>query len=75
MSKNFDQIIKSIEELSVLELSQLIKKLEEKFEVSAASMVSSSNSTNNQQTTNEVKKEEKTEYKNIIKVMRADKIK
>ncbi len=35
MSK-YDEIIKKIEEMSVLELSELVKELEEKFGVSAA---------------------------------------
>ena len=33
---NFDDLIEKIEKLSVLELSQLVKELEEKFGVSAA---------------------------------------
>jgi large subunit ribosomal protein L7/L12 len=33
---NMDQVISSIESLSVLELAELVKKLEEKFGVSAA---------------------------------------
>jgi large subunit ribosomal protein L7/L12 len=36
MSDKFDSIIASIEKLSVLELSELVKALEEKFGVSAA---------------------------------------
>lgn len=35
---NTEEIIKSIEDMSVLQLSQLIKTLEEKFGVSAAAM-------------------------------------
>ena len=38
MSKNFDTIIQSIETMTVLELNELVKALEEKFGVSAASM-------------------------------------
>lgn len=38
MSKNFDQLIESVEKMSVLELSELVKALEEKFGVSAAAM-------------------------------------
>ena len=34
--KKFDQLLKSIEEMNVLELSELVKALEEKFGVSAA---------------------------------------
>ena len=36
MAKNFDEIIEKIEKLSALELSELVKALEEKFGVSAA---------------------------------------
>ena len=39
VSANLEKIIKSIEELSVLELSDLVKALEEKFGVSAAAPV------------------------------------
>lgn len=35
---NFDDIIKQVENMSVLELNQLVKALEEKFGVSAAMM-------------------------------------
>jgi large subunit ribosomal protein L7/L12 len=38
MSEKFDKIISEIEKLSVLELSELVKALEEKFGVSAAAM-------------------------------------
>ncbi len=39
VSQNLEKIIKSIEELSVLELADLVKALEEKFGVSAAAPV------------------------------------
>ena len=38
MSEKFEKIIAEIEKLSVLELSELVKALEEKFGVSAAAM-------------------------------------
>ena len=38
MSEKFDKIIGEIEKLSVLELAELVKTLEEKFGVSAAAM-------------------------------------
>lgn len=41
MSKNFDSIIASVEQMTVLELNDLVKALEEKFGVSAASMATS----------------------------------
>ena len=34
--KKIEELIKSIEEMNVLELSELVKALEEKFKVSAA---------------------------------------
>jgi len=38
MDKKLEEIIKKVEELTVLELSELVKALEEKFGVSAAAM-------------------------------------
>lgn len=38
MSEKFNDIIEKVEKLSVLELSELVKALEEKFGVSAAAM-------------------------------------
>ncbi len=38
MSEKFDKIISEIEKLSVIELAELVKALEEKFGVSAAAM-------------------------------------
>lgn len=38
MSEKFDKIISEVEKLSVLELAELVKALEEKFGVSAAAM-------------------------------------
>ena len=38
--ENFEELLKQIESMSVLELSQFVKALEEKFGVSAAMMVS-----------------------------------
>ncbi|MCD4670892.1 MAG: 50S ribosomal protein L7/L12 [Actinomycetia bacterium] len=38
-NKNIDDILGSIENMTVLELSELVKALEEKFEVSAQAMV------------------------------------
>ena len=35
---NKDELIKAVEEMSVLELSELVKALEEKFGISAAMM-------------------------------------
>jgi large subunit ribosomal protein L7/L12 len=41
MSEKFEKIISEVEKLSVLELSELVKALEEKFGVSAAAAVAS----------------------------------
>lgn len=38
MSEKFDKIIKEVEEMSVLELNELVKKFEEKFGVSATAV-------------------------------------
>lgn len=38
MSEKFEKIIQEIESMSVIELSELVKKMEEKFGVSAAMM-------------------------------------
>ena len=38
MDKKLEEIIKKVEELTVIELSELVKALEEKFGVSAAAM-------------------------------------
>ena len=38
MEKKFDELLKQIESMSVLELSQFVKMLEEKFGVSASAM-------------------------------------
>ena len=74
MSKNFDEIIKSIETMSVLELSELVKTLEEKFGVSAAAMSAPSAGPAANDDSAE-KKEEKSEYKVTLEEMGSEKIK
>ncbi len=71
MSKNFDSIIDSIEKMTVLELNELVKALEEKFGVSAASMgagvaVAATEAA--------APAQEKTEFKVVLKEIGADKI-
>ena len=71
MSKNFDSIIGSIEQMTVLELNELVKALEEKFGVSAASMgagvaVAATEAA--------APVQEKTEFKVVLKEFGADKI-
>lgn len=73
MSKNFDSIIGSIETMTVLELSELVKALETKFGVSAASMAAPS-----AQAAGDAEAaapaQEKTEFKVVLKEIGADKI-
>ncbi len=59
-----DQLIKSIEEMSVLELSDLVKKLEQKFGVSAAVMAAPTGQT--AQTADTEPKEEQTVFNVVI---------
>ncbi len=58
--KKFENLVKSIEELTVLELSELVKILEEKFGVSAAAPVAAAPVAASAGDSGE--KEEKTEY-------------
>ena len=73
MSKNFDQVIETIEKMSVLELSELVKTLEEKFGVSAAAMAAPAAASAGDQ--GSAPAEEKTEFKVILKDMGSQKIK
>jgi len=72
MSKNFDSIIESVEKMSVLDLSELVKALEEKFGVSAASMSAPAASAGEVEVA--APAQEKSEYKVILKEFGADKI-
>lgn len=72
MSKNFEQIIESIETMSVLELSELVKALEEKFGVSAAAMAAPAAAP---VAGDAAPAEEKTEFKVVLKDMGSQKIK
>lgn len=71
MSKNFDSIISSIETMTVLELSELVKALEVKFGVSAASMSAPSAAAESEAA---APAQEKSEFKVILKETGADKI-
>ena len=62
---NFDNIIAEIEKLSVLEVSELVKALEEKFGVSAAAPAASGAAQT--AVAPQAKAEEKSEYKVILK--------
>jgi len=62
--KKKDEIIQTIEKMSVLELSELVKALEEKFGVSAASLAPAAVATGAQPEAS--KAEEKTEFSVIL---------
>lgn len=72
MSKNFDSIIGSIEQMTVLELNELVKALEEKFGVSAASMGAGVAVAASAEAA--APAQEKTEFKVVLKEIGADKI-
>ncbi|MBI2352632.1 50S ribosomal protein L7/L12 [Candidatus Dependentiae bacterium] len=73
MSKNFDQIIGAIENMNVLELAELVKALETKFGVSAATMAAPVAAADGESTA--AAAVEKTEFKVVLKDMGPDKIK
>jgi len=71
---NTEEIIKSIEEMSVLQLSQLIKSLEEKFGVSAAMAAPVAAAAGGGAAAGEAeKKEEKTSFDTVLTSYPADK--
>lgn len=70
MSKNFDQFIETIAQMSVMELADLVKALETKFGVSAAAMAAPVAAQ-----AEAVAVVEKTEFKVVLKDMGPDKIK
>lgn len=72
-TKSYEQIIDQIGSLTVLELADLVKGLEEKFGVSAAMPVSAAPSAGG--AVEAPKAEEKSEYKVTLKVSGPDKIK
>lgn len=72
MSTNFGQLIESIEKMTVLELSELVKSLEEKFGVSAASMAAPAAAA---APADAAPAEEKTEFKVTLKEVGPEKIK
>ncbi len=76
MSKlNKDELIKAVEDMSVLELSELVKALEEKFGVSAQSMVATSNVASQPAAgADEEPKEEQTVFNVVIASSGANKI-
>lgn len=70
---NTEEIIKSIEDMSVLQLSQLIKNLEEKFGVSAAAMAAPVAAAGGAPAAAAEAKEEKVQFDVILATYPADK--
>jgi len=71
MSQKFNDIITAVQGMTVLELSELVKAIEEAFGVSAMSMAAAAPAA----AAVEAPKEEKSEFKVVLKSMGADKIK
>jgi len=71
MAHKFNDIISAVQAMTVLELSELVKAIEEAFGVSAMSMAAAAPAVAEV----EAPKEEKSEFKVVLKSMGADKIK
>ncbi len=69
-----DDLIKAVEDMSVLELSELVKALEEKFGVSAAATMAAPAAGANNQAADEAPKEEQTVFNVVIASSGANKI-
>lgn len=74
-SKTFDELIKEIGSMSVLELADFVKALEEKFGVSAAMPVSAVASSATASEGAAVQQDEKSEYKVTLQEGGSEKIK
>ncbi len=72
---DMDQILSAIEEMTVLELSELVKKLEEKFGVSAAAPMAFAAPGAAPAAVAAVEEEEKTEFNVVLKEIGPEKIK
>ena len=72
MAHNFQDIISTVQAMTVLELSELVKAIEETFGVSAAMSMSAAPAAS---TEAEAPKEEKSEFKVVLKNMGPEKIK
>lgn len=73
-NNNVQEIIEKIEKLTVLELADLVKALEEKFGVSAAAPVMAQNVVSAQGAAPTAQEEEKTEFDVVLKEIGANKI-
>ncbi|OGD14421.1 50S ribosomal protein L7/L12 [Candidatus Atribacteria bacterium RBG_19FT_COMBO_35_14] len=69
------EILEKIEKMSVLELVDLVKALEEKFGVTAAMPVAMSVNAGGAAASEEVKEEEKTDFEVVLKEVGPNKIK
>lgn len=69
------EILEKIEKLSVLELADLVKALEEKFGVTAAMPVAMPANAGSAAASDEVKEEEKTDFEVVLKEVGPNKIK
>ena len=74
VSANLQKIIDQVEKLSVLELSQLVKALEDKFGVSAAAPVAAVAAPAGESTPADAAAEEKSEYTVVLSAAGANKI-
>ena len=72
---DMDKILSAIEEMTVLELSELVKKLEEKFGVSAAAPMAVAAAAGPAAGAASDEEEEKTEFDVILKEFGSEKIK
>ncbi|MDR1127178.1 MAG: 50S ribosomal protein L7/L12 [Treponema sp.] len=71
MAVSIDEILETISSMTVLEVSELVKKMEEKFGVSAAAPVSVATVAGTAASAEPV--EEKTEFNVLLKAFEADK--
>ncbi len=69
------EILEKIEKMSVLELADLVKALEEKFGVTAAMPVAMPANAGGADASDEVKEEEKTDFEVVLKEVGPNKIK
>ena len=69
------EILEKIEKMSVLELADLVKALEEKFGVTAAMPVAMTSNAGGESVSGEAKEEEKTDFDVVLKEIGPNKIK
>lgn len=75
VTKSHEEIVNTIGNMTILELADLVKAIEEKFGVSAASMVAASGAVSAEGTAPAAAQEEKSEYKITLKDSGSEKIK